>query len=187
MEGEERRKRLNIRYHIFHGFWDFAVSCHVPASAVLFPDWSLTLYNNSVCTSWSIPTNSVSFFWICPESTASFLRWNEPNCTQHSGTAWTCWYTSDLWNSIVTVALEPSSFSAPKIQFIFDLNECWPESYHNLRSDNWMIPISSWLAKLHIHTLLCIYITEFCLVFFVTQLLNFSEQALTHITQKYCM
>lgn len=156
------------------------------SSTVLFPDGSLTLYNNSVCTSRSLPTNSVTLlFWI-----HCFFPEVDMNKTAHSiqvQHGLKCVYIVNLWYSKETVAWQLSCFSASKTYFIFDLKEWWAENYHNLRSNNWMLTISSGSGTLHINTLFCICIAEFCPFFFLTQLLNFSESVFIRVTQKKCI
>lgn len=172
MGGEGGRREKENNHSLPHLPWHLGFSSLLlcALSAVLLPDWSLTPYN-SVCTRRPIPTNTVHFLWISPESTASFLRWQwaKPHTAHRYSMDW---YTrtprTDLHNSTVTVALEPSPSPAPKLSLIFDLEECWAENYHNLRSDNWTLTISSWPTTLHIHALFCIYITELCLFYFLS-------------------
>lgn len=153
-------------------------------STVLFPDWSLTLYNNSVCTSRYIHPSLNLFCIHCLFPEVDVNKTAHTIQVQH-GLKYV--YIVDSWYSKVMVALEPSFFSASQTCFIFDLKECWAENYHNLRSNNWMLTISSGPGTLHINTLFCICIAEFCLFFFLTQLLNFSESVFIHVTQKKCV
>lgn len=109
-EGGER-KRIIIRYHIFHGTWDFVVFCHVPPrlsySQTEVPHYIKILYAQADPYQ---PTllPSLNLSWIhCLFPKVEVNQIAQSIQVQH-GLLYT--YTTDLRNSIGTVALDPSPF-----------------------------------------------------------------------------
>ena len=189
MQGEGGRREKENNHSLPRLPWHLDVCSlllYAP-SAILISDWNHTLYNNSGCTKRSISTNTVTFLTVYPESTASFLRWKwtelhtafrySMDCYTHTPPIQRTAQWWLLWSLVLPRLLN---------SFIFGLKECWAENYHNL--NNWTLIISSWPTTLYIYTLLCIYISELCLVFLSHSYLTSQSQPSSMLLRKteYC-